>query len=138
MHQRTCDAASDFSIAERAASFFRRHCSLALLAVLLFANICSAQNKALKLDGKGSYVELPPNIFRDLTQATVEVWAKWERFQNYSRVFEFGGPWQSMSLFNHGNTSDLRFNLYPSFAKTDSTAQNIIRVPGVLHSNEWI
>jgi len=138
MHQRTCDTAPDFSITDRTASFFRHHYSLALLAVLLFANICSAQNKALKLDGRGSYVELPPNIFRDLTQATVEVWAKWERFQNYSRVFEFGGPWQSMSLFNHADKPDLRFNLYPSFAKTDPSAQNVIRIPGVLHSNEWI
>src|ERR1043166_3552592 len=138
MHQRTCDADSDFLIDGRITGLLRHLCSLAFFAALLVANICFAQNKALKLDGRGSYVELPPNIFRDLTQATVEVWVKWETFQTYSRVFEFGGPWQSMSLFNHANTSDLRFNLYPRNAKFDGSAQNIIRVAGVLHSNEWI
>src|SRR5690349_3263240 len=49
-------------------------------------------NRVLELDGNGSYVLLPPNIFTNLTQATVEVWAKWSEFRGYSRVFEFGSP----------------------------------------------
>ncbi len=109
-----------------------------LLTLVLAASISSAQNKALKLDGNGSYVELPTNVFKDLTQATVEVWAKWEEFAGYSRIFEFGSAWQSMSLFNHAATSDLRFNLYPRYAKNDPSAMNIIRVPGLLRTNEWI
>ena len=35
-------------------------------------------NRVLELDGHGSYVELPPNIFKDLEEATVNGWEKWE------------------------------------------------------------
>jgi hypothetical protein len=108
------------------------------LALAVTAQVACPQNKALKLDGNGSYVELPPNIFRDLTQATVELWAKWEGFQQYSRVFESGAGWQSLSLFNHGNTPDLRFNLYPRSARNDPSLAYKIQVPNLLHSNEWI
>ena len=77
---------------------------LALVLVLAALNV-SAQttavtNRALKLDGQGSYVELPPDIFHDLTQATVEAWVKWKEFAWYSRVFEFGAGYQSVSVFN--------------------------------------
>jgi len=98
----------------------------------------AAQNRVLELDGNGSYVELPPDIFRDLTEATVEVWAKWDSFRNYSRLVEFGAPWQSMSLFNHDRTADLRFNLYPQFARDDRSLTYHIRANRLLRTNEWI
>jgi hypothetical protein len=97
-----------------------------------------AQNKALRLDGAGSYVELPPDIFKDLTQATVEVWAKWTEFRAFSRVFEFGAGYQSISLFNHSTNSDLRFNIYPRFAKFDPSSMFTVYGRGLLRSNEWI
>ena len=109
-----------------------------ILALLLGATMASAQNKVLKLDGNGSYVELPPNIFKDLTQATVEVWAKWESFRSFSRVFEFGAGWQSMSLINHEKTADLRFNLYPDNTRNDPSLRYMVRVPNLLRTNEWI
>ena len=37
-------------------------------------------NHVLELDGEGSYVELPSNIFNGLTEATVEGWVKWNTF----------------------------------------------------------
>ncbi|MCW5554049.1 MAG: response regulator [Verrucomicrobiae bacterium] len=95
-------------------------------------------NRVLELDGTNSWAELPPNIFTNLTEATVEVWAKWDAFQDYSRIFEFGAAWQSMSLFNHLQTPDLRFNLYPEFAQGNPQFQNIIRLNGLLRTNEWI
>ena len=109
-----------------------------ILALLLAASAVSAQNKVLKLDGKGSYVELPPDIFKDLTQATVEVWAKWAEFNTFSRVFEFGAGYQSVSLFNHSTNSDLRFNIYPRFAKYDPSSMFTATARGLLRSNEWI
>ena len=109
-----------------------------ILGVLLSFNLAWAQNKVLELDGNGSYVELPPNIFANLTQATVEVWAKWDSFRNFSRIFEFGAPWQSMSLFNHQRNSDLRFNLYPQNAKENRSLICTVRVSGLLRANEWI
>lgn len=95
-------------------------------------------NRVLELDGNGSYVELPPDIFRDLNAATVEAWVKWDRFQNYSRVFEFGASWQSMSLFNQGTSADLRFNLYPKRAKDDPSQLFNARANGILQSNQWV
>lgn len=105
---------------------------------MLTSDISSAQNKVLELDGYGSYVELPPNIFDDLTQATVEVWAKWDSFRTFSRIFEFGAAWQSMNLFNHEKTPDLRYNLYPQNAQLDRSLMYSVRVNGLLRTNEWI
>ena len=105
---------------------------------MLFAPLAGAQNRVLELDGNGSYVELPPNIFRNLTQATVEVWAKWDSFRAYSRLFDFGAFWQSMCLFNHDKGPDLRFNVYPLFARDNKTLAHSIRVSRLLQTNEWI
>lgn len=115
-----------------------RQVRFVILALVLASDIASAQNRALKLDGNASYVELPPNIFKDLTQATVEVWAKWDSFRNYSRIFEFGAGWQSMNLINHERTPDLRFNLYPQYAQADPLLRHQIRVPDLLRTDEWI
>jgi hypothetical protein len=109
--------------------------------LLAFAPACqfaSAQNRVLELDGNGSYVELPPDIFTNLTEATVEVWARWSSFRTYSRVFDFGAAYQSMSVFNHANTPDLRFNLYPRNARNDQSLLYHIRVNGSLVANEWM
>ena len=108
------------------------------LALVFVAEAAPAQNRALKLDGKGSYVELPPDIFKDLTQSTVEVWAKWSEFNAFSRVFEFGAGYQSVSLFNHATNSDLRFNIYPRMARNDPSAMNVATARGLLRTNEWI
>jgi hypothetical protein len=112
---------------------------LVTLLVTGFAAISSpAQNRVLELDGDGSYVELPNNIFQNLTEATVEVWARWDRFNAYSRVFEFGASFQSMSVFNHANGGDLRFNLYPQPARNTPALMYTARANGVLRTNEWI
>lgn len=111
---------------------------LTFLCFWLASSPATAQNRVLELDGNGSYVELPPNIFRNLTQATVEVWAKWDSFRAYSRIFDFGAFWQSMSIFNQDKTSDLRFNLYPKFARDSRAVAYQIRVNHLLQTNEWI
>ena len=111
---------------------------LVLLAILSACDLASAQNRVLELDGNGSYVELPPNIFTNLTEATVELWAKWDSFPNYSRVFDFGASYQSMNVFNHARTPDLRFNLYPRNAQKDPSLLYHIRVNGLLTAHEWI
>jgi signal transduction histidine kinase/CheY-like chemotaxis protein/ligand-binding sensor domain-containing protein len=48
-------------------------------------------NRALILDGKDSFVELPDNVFENLNAATVEAWVKWESFRNEARPWDFGG-----------------------------------------------
>jgi len=42
----------------------------------ILAQPASTTNLVLELDGTNSWVELPPNIFKDLTNATVEGWIK--------------------------------------------------------------
>ena len=58
----------------------------------------SSHNRVLELDGKGSYVELPSNIFTNLDEATIEGWVKWESFGGVERFFEFGRPGQFMAV----------------------------------------
>jgi len=116
--------------------FRLRHLLLLLLAGATLSAV--AQNQALRLDGEGSYAEFPPGQFGNLTHATVEVWAKWDGLKNYSRVFEFGRSWQSMSLFNHATTPDLRFNIYPRHAQRDDSARHFLTASGLIRTNEWI
>ena len=112
--------------------------AMALLVAFSFLNVQAVPNKVLELDGNGSYVTLPPNIFSNLSQATVEVWAKWEGFYTYSRIYEFGAGYHSMALFNHERSPDVRFNLYPQYAKGDRTLMHTIRATNVLKSNDWV
>ncbi len=109
-----------------------------MLVSMLAVVSSPAQNRVLELDGNGSYVELPNNIFQNLTEATVEVWAKWDRFGSYSRVFEFGASWQAMSVFNQGTSSDLRFNLYPQRAQNNPALMYYARANNALRLGEWI
>src|SRR5690349_14428305 len=100
---------------------------VAAALITLPGNAVGAENLALQLDGNASYVELPPNICSDLPQATVEVWASWSELRRYSRVFEFGRAWQSISLFEHDLTLDVRFNNYPIEARDRKEVQYTIR-----------
>jgi hypothetical protein len=111
---------------------------LALALPLLLATPAAAQNQALKLDGNGSYVELPNELFKDLTQATVEVWVKWDSRPNYARVFEFGAPWQSVSVFLDKTTPSLRFNIYPRDTRRDPSAHFTITATNLIRTNEWM
>ena len=109
-----------------------------LLALFLFSKAQAAENKVLELDGNGSYVELPQDIFTNLTEATIEVWAKWDTFRTFSRIFEFGASWNSMSIFNQERYPDVRFNVYPRYAKEDRSLLFNIRANALLKTNEWI
>jgi hypothetical protein len=121
------------------------HLTLVSLALMLAAAVrtSSAQemtltNRALKLDGTNSYVMLPPDIFTNLTEATIETWAKWQAFGSFSRVFEFGAGYQSVSVFNHSTNSDLRFNIYPRFAKSEPKWMFTAYAKEALRTNEWV
>ncbi|MBI4327053.1 MAG: hypothetical protein HY674_17580 [Chloroflexi bacterium] len=53
------------------------HCLLALW-LCFAADVALAQNRVLELAGDCIYVELPPNIFKDLDEVTAEGWVNWE------------------------------------------------------------
>jgi signal transduction histidine kinase/ligand-binding sensor domain-containing protein/CheY-like chemotaxis protein len=87
-----------------------------ILLVLAFLHLgpspLAAANRVLALDGVGDYVELPAGIFADLTEATVEVWARWEKLSNYGQVFGFGSQARSMGVNTWENSSALQFFIY--------------------------
>jgi hypothetical protein len=89
-------------------------------------------NRVLELDGKGSYVEIPPDLFTNLQEATVEGWVKWENFGYYSRIFNYGNELLYVSVDNFERGPDLQFELHAKGAdNTYVTARNI------LETNQW-
>ncbi len=87
----------------------------------------------LQLDGKDDYVQLPPDIFKHLSQATVEAWVKWERFGYFSQPLGFGNgeKWQVMAINNSLYNPDLQYYIY------DDMRLNLIKVPKVLKTGQW-
>jgi hypothetical protein len=105
-----------------------------LLALLcagpLHAQSGAATNHVLDLDGKGSYVELPPHIFDQLTEATVEVWVKWMDLHHVMDVFDFGRDSREFLLVTRGyGEVQFKFN-------TDRGAK-FVSVGNILRTNEW-
>ena len=93
----------------------------------------AATNRVLQLDGK-SYVELPPNIFNELTEATVEGWVKWSSFGQYSRFFDFGQGGQLMGVYNFGETNTLAFET----SLSNYTTLDQALAPERLRADEWV
>src|SRR5258706_6570648 len=94
---------------QRSTAPVRRIFCLALCC--LGAVAAPAQNRVLELDGKGSYVQLPPDILNELTEATVEGWVKWDRFGTWTRSFDFGKQGQEMNIGNSGGEPSLSFEI---------------------------
>src|SRR5437870_10108829 len=69
----------------------------------------TSPNRVLELDGNSSYVELPPNIFNTLSDATVEGWLRWNSFAGWSRFFDFGSQERQIAVANLERTRTLRF-----------------------------
>jgi signal transduction histidine kinase/DNA-binding response OmpR family regulator/ligand-binding sensor domain-containing protein len=97
--------------------------------------ILSEKNHVLQLDGEDSYFKLPPDIFNDLTEATVEGWVKWNSLRHWSRFFDFGNTWQSIRIVNRGTTSTLHVGLdRPPFTRE---SELFLAVPGLIRKEEW-
>ena len=110
----------------------------ALLALALLSQLStlnsqpSAPNRVLELDGTNSWVELPRNIFNDLTEATVEAWVNWESYRHMSRVFDFAFRDKLASLQNRGTNADLWVETFTSGKRLS------LQIPGILRLNEWL
>jgi Concanavalin A-like lectin/glucanases superfamily len=107
----------------------------AFLCALLLPGRIVAQgpNRVLQLDGDDSYVQLPPNIFNHLTNATIEGWVKWDRLGNWMRFFDFGRANQTMVIGNKGMSSTLAFELFDAKGQR----QGDVDVPDVLVAGQW-
>jgi signal transduction histidine kinase/ligand-binding sensor domain-containing protein len=101
-------------------------------------------NRVLELDGNDSYVELPSGLFKDVTEATIEGWVKWQSLGNFSRFFEFGGhvgdACDSIALGEAGVSDGLRFiqHLEPALiGQEPARSGKIVQVPNLLRTNQW-
>jgi signal transduction histidine kinase/ligand-binding sensor domain-containing protein/CheY-like chemotaxis protein len=117
---------------------------LAVVGLLAWVATVHAQpaniptNHVLDLDGTGGYVELPPNIFNSLTQATVEAWVKWDEWSDnlgsvYKRVFNYGEGQRDLSLSTSYSGPN---NLWFVIIDPDKGGVGI-DVPGLLSVHQW-
>jgi hypothetical protein len=106
--------------------------SIAAAPVRRVAPFAGTSNQVLKLDGDRSFVELPPNVFNDLTEITVEGWVKWDRFQHFSRFFDFGRKGPAFLLAQRDVSPDLKFYVWP-----DRSGYVALSVREALKVGEW-
>lgn len=66
----------------------------------------------MTFDGKSGYVELPQNLFDDLVEGTVETWVKWDKFNKWSRVFEFGEENRAFSMQTEKDKNTVNFRIW--------------------------
>ncbi|GEM_PF-983128 len=125
---------SPFQVAVRYSLLLAGACALLTLSLSAQSiQPASTANHVLELDGAGSYVELPSNIFNDLTEATVEGWVKWKRFGRYSRFFDFGSEGQLMGVYNVENGPGLTFEV----SRNHNAPIISLTLPGILSTNQW-
>ena len=82
--------------------------------------------RVLRLVEQGSYVEFPPDVFNDLTEATVEAWVKWNAFGNrYQRIFNYGGGGRDIGLTTRTGSNTLWFAIAdPTSGLETASAEN--------------
>ena len=104
----------------------------------------AATTRVLDLDGKGSYVELPPNLFTNPV-VTVEGWMKWRDLRAVSRFFDFGDASMQISLANALNEGQGPPASVPSgslqlgrFLAPNFEDLKLNAVANVLSTNQWV
>jgi signal transduction histidine kinase/DNA-binding response OmpR family regulator/ligand-binding sensor domain-containing protein len=123
----------------------QKHRGAGLFAVLLFllltpriyAQTSAATRHVLELDGTGGYVELPPNIFNNLDEATVETWVRWDDFTlDPKRIFNYGEAYHDMSIGTPGDSNTLWFVVAGPAGTLADLHQ--IHAPNLLVAGEWV
>ena len=100
----------------------------------LHAQPNSASNRVLRLDGQSGYVELPANIFNELSEATIEAWVRWDRLgpPGWNRVFNYGAGGRDVGIGNLG--ADGLWLV----AATPETGLREVVASGALRLGEWV
>ena len=90
-----------------------------------------SKNTVLKLDGKNSFVELPPNMLDSLDNATIEGWFKWNSFNYFSQPFGYGSKWNILALNNELTSNNLQYFIYKN--------KNLrsVKINKILNLDEW-
>jgi hypothetical protein len=93
-------------------------------------------NGVLQLDGK-SYAELPPHIFQELTEATIEGWIKWERLVSSADFVDLGAFNSEMWISPGGGGVQSTTDDLTAFIAPAPLTRYSIRVSTILRTNEW-
>lgn len=102
-------------------------------APFLHAQPATSPNRVLELDGTDSHVELPPDLFADVTRSTFEAWVKIARWKENAHYLDFGGYQQEVYLGNEDANPTLKFLI------TDArNERHRITVREVLKLNQWV
>ena len=119
---------------KRRAAFLFAALLLWLAVVPLHSQPASTPNRVLELDGDGDYVELPPNIFNNLTNATVEAWVKWRKLEGYQRFFCYGDFQRDWSIgYQGGELGQNSLSLYVCA----NGSFGALSFAGAIQTNEW-
>ncbi len=85
----------------------------------------------LELRGPGAHAELPVAVVRDLSNATVECWVRWDEFGNSRRVWNYGRPRRDLSLM-------ARLGNGLALVAADAAGRlHWVEAPGSLRLGEW-
>ena len=104
-----------------------------VLAGLLGSPPTWAQNHSLHLQGDGEYVELPQDVFRNLEQATIEAWIKWDRCARFAQPIGFGNNRSSIGINQRLTSMDLQYYIYDR-----DGSLHLVTAPNILHLNQWM
>ena len=72
-------------------------------------------------DGKTTYVELPAEAFDLVSDGTFEAWVKWEKFNKWARVFDFGREKNAMVIQTEKTSSTINFAVWDQKGKRHRT-----------------
>ena len=92
-----------------------RSLSLCVLGLLVASATLAEEPLTMQVmtfDGKSGYVELPQNIFDNVTEGTVEVWVKWTKFNKWSRVFDFGIENRAFVVQTEKNKNSVNYRIW--------------------------
>ncbi len=110
---------------------FLIHFLLPLLLLAAPGRGTAAPPRALIGDGRQD-LEVPVRLFTDLREATVEGWIRFDEFGSYSRFYDVGRPFHSISVTHYERSPNLLFESWP-----DRFHHAGLHVTGLLRSNEW-
>ena len=90
------------------------------------------------MDGKSGYIELPPNIFNDLSEATVEAWVKFRTFPSnqWARFFSYGEQFHDTGI-QAASDGSLYFFISEGQGQVLNPGRPFRGVLGAIRTNDW-
>ena len=108
-----------------------------IFTVFVFVFLCAVHTdvqgmQAIRFDGYSAYVQLPSGIFDQEENATIEAWVKWEQFNEWSRVFDFGREGNAVVVQNHKKSPQINFRIWDNKKK-----EHGIQAKNAVLANTW-